>query len=231
MAIFNNPADQQQIMTLARQMYPTDPHHFVRYFRQATTKPYGYLLVDLKPTTKDFLRLRNNVLPRNKQNVLENDESLLEHVETQSQQSEAMDGRGVETLNDSSTPEKRIANRTEFTQVTTNAKDDNDENEERKDDLIACPFCDIVFANRRGRDIHIINGCPSDIDEDEPVAKRPRSQMVLRSIWFDVFRPHLKDRWSDQIKEKGYNTGRRGILSPKRSQWPKMMYYRKPGNF
>ena len=62
MVMFNNPIDKGQVMTLARQMYPESPQHLMRYFREATTEPYGYLLVDLKPTTPDFLRLRVNAL-------------------------------------------------------------------------------------------------------------------------------------------------------------------------
>lgn len=30
-------------------------------FQRATNKPYGYLFVDLKPTTKENVRLRENV--------------------------------------------------------------------------------------------------------------------------------------------------------------------------
>lgn len=51
MVLFNNPVDKQQIMTLSRQMYPENSQHLLRHFKEATSKPYGYLLVDLKPTT------------------------------------------------------------------------------------------------------------------------------------------------------------------------------------
>ncbi|XP_033741828.1 uncharacterized protein LOC117328408 [Pecten maximus] len=60
--LFNNPIDKQQIMTLARQMYPENDQHLMRYFKDATQKPYGYLLVDLKPSTSESLRMRSDIL-------------------------------------------------------------------------------------------------------------------------------------------------------------------------
>lgn len=54
--------DRQQVMTLARQMYPDNTQYLLRHFKEATSKPYGYLLVDLKPTTPEHLRLRIDVL-------------------------------------------------------------------------------------------------------------------------------------------------------------------------
>lgn len=32
LVMFNNPIDQQQVMTLARQMYPSDPQRLMRHF-------------------------------------------------------------------------------------------------------------------------------------------------------------------------------------------------------
>ena len=62
MILFNNPADQQPIMTLARQMYPGNPQRLMDAFSKATVKPYGHLVVDLKPKTSAEFRLRPNVL-------------------------------------------------------------------------------------------------------------------------------------------------------------------------
>ena len=49
-------------MTLARQMYPENSQKFMNVFNKATHIPFGYLLVDLKPTTYDSDRLRPNIL-------------------------------------------------------------------------------------------------------------------------------------------------------------------------
>lgn len=72
LVLFNNPVDRQQVMTLARQMYPVNPQHLLRHFKEATSKSYGYLLVDLKPTTSEHLRMRIGVLNPIKQLEAEN---------------------------------------------------------------------------------------------------------------------------------------------------------------
>ena len=69
LVLFNNPIDQQPIMTLGRQMYPGRWQYFMDRFAEATAKPYGYLLVDLKPDTSHSLRLRTDVLNTSKKEV------------------------------------------------------------------------------------------------------------------------------------------------------------------
>ena len=64
LALFKNPRDMQQISVLARQMYPGNIQHFMNKFKEATSKPYGSLLVDLKPDTQDRDRLKSQVLPQ-----------------------------------------------------------------------------------------------------------------------------------------------------------------------
>ena len=61
LVLFNNPVDKQSIMTLARQMYPKKTQYFLEKFENATKQPYGYLLIDLKTTTPEELRLRNDI--------------------------------------------------------------------------------------------------------------------------------------------------------------------------
>ena len=64
--LFSNPVDQQPVMTLARQMYPGDVNRFMDVYRKSTLKPYGYLLVDLKPNTPSEERLIPNALASTK---------------------------------------------------------------------------------------------------------------------------------------------------------------------
>ena len=47
LVLFNNPRDQKQVMVLARQMCPSQSEMFLRTCRMATSKPFGYLLIDL----------------------------------------------------------------------------------------------------------------------------------------------------------------------------------------
>ena len=63
LVLFKNPRDKMQVMTLAKQMYPRNTYYFLEKYEEAVQKPFGYLFVDLKPTTSDQCRLRTNVLP------------------------------------------------------------------------------------------------------------------------------------------------------------------------
>ena len=63
LVLFKNPRDKLQILTLAKQMYPRQTALFLKEYEEAVRRPYGYLFVDLKPTTPESCRLRTNVLP------------------------------------------------------------------------------------------------------------------------------------------------------------------------
>ena len=62
--IFKNPRDNLQISVLARQMYPGKSKFLVEAFEDATACAYGYLFLDMKPTTEECYRVRTNVLPK-----------------------------------------------------------------------------------------------------------------------------------------------------------------------
>ena len=61
LVLFNNPRDQQQVMVLAREMYPGQSEKFLSSYKMATSKPYGYLAIDLKPDTPNDKCLWPNV--------------------------------------------------------------------------------------------------------------------------------------------------------------------------
>ena len=63
MVLFKNPRDSSQITNLAKQMYPGHSKYMQEVFRDATAKPHGYLFVDLKQNTPDYLRLRAQIFP------------------------------------------------------------------------------------------------------------------------------------------------------------------------
>ena len=69
LVIFKNPRDQNQLATLARQMYPGKSKFLIEAFGDATSQPYGYLLIDLKPDTEERLRIRTNIFPDDTQIV------------------------------------------------------------------------------------------------------------------------------------------------------------------
>jgi hypothetical protein len=67
--LFKNPRDALQVATLARQMYPGRSGFLVEAFKDATEKPFGYILLDLKPDTGEQFRIRTQIFPHEPQIV------------------------------------------------------------------------------------------------------------------------------------------------------------------
>ena len=61
LVLFKNPRDKLQILT--RLMYPGHTDFFIERYDDTVRRPFEYLLVDLKTTSRDNCRLRTNVLP------------------------------------------------------------------------------------------------------------------------------------------------------------------------
>ena len=61
--LFKNPRDRLQISVLARQMYANNARFLMEAYHDATKQAYGYILIDLKPTTDEALRVRTGILP------------------------------------------------------------------------------------------------------------------------------------------------------------------------
>jgi hypothetical protein len=61
LVLFKNPRDALQVATLGRQMYPHNTKFLVEAFKDATEKPYGYLLLDLRADTMEKYRIRTNI--------------------------------------------------------------------------------------------------------------------------------------------------------------------------
>ena len=57
MVLFKNARDQQQIQTLARQIFPIDWRQFLQYFEEQTSKPYGHVILDFHPSTPTSQRI------------------------------------------------------------------------------------------------------------------------------------------------------------------------------
>ncbi len=66
MVLFKNPRDAGQIRVLAGQLFPGNTQFLVDAYRQATSRPHGYLLLDFKQDTPDSLRVVSDVLPSEK---------------------------------------------------------------------------------------------------------------------------------------------------------------------
>lgn len=65
LVLFKNPRDKSQILPLARQVFPENPSSFVKAYKDATSKPFGYLYLDLTQTAYDFLRIQTDIFNEN----------------------------------------------------------------------------------------------------------------------------------------------------------------------
>ena len=63
LVLFRNFRDGQQINCLGRQIFPKSSQKFLEAYKDATSKPYGYILIDLSPHSHDELRLRTHIFP------------------------------------------------------------------------------------------------------------------------------------------------------------------------
>ena len=61
LVLLKNPRDSAQILHLGRQIFPDAIKYFKESFADATSLPYGYLLIDLRTTTPEDLRLRTDI--------------------------------------------------------------------------------------------------------------------------------------------------------------------------
>lgn len=60
---FKNPRDKTQIRFLARQLVPENSKFVEDAYRDATNKPHGYLMIDLKQNTNDMYRFKTTIFP------------------------------------------------------------------------------------------------------------------------------------------------------------------------
>ena len=67
--IFKNPRDKLQIQHFSKQYNPSKPQQLLEAFEDATSRPYGYLLIDLTPSIDDKFRLRSNIFPEDQNHV------------------------------------------------------------------------------------------------------------------------------------------------------------------
>jgi hypothetical protein len=61
--LMKNPSDRLQLLNLARQIFPTKQKFLTEAFDDACGEPFGYLLLDLEPSTSDDMRLRTKIFP------------------------------------------------------------------------------------------------------------------------------------------------------------------------
>lgn len=60
---FKNPRDRTQIRHLARQVYPDNAKFVEEAYKDSTTEPHGYMMIDLKQNTNDAYRFKSKIFP------------------------------------------------------------------------------------------------------------------------------------------------------------------------
>jgi hypothetical protein len=73
--LMKNPRDRTQINNLGKQMYPGNIAFLREAYDDATERPHGYLLIDLRQDTIDTGRVRTNIFPGDVQFVYIKDDS------------------------------------------------------------------------------------------------------------------------------------------------------------
>lgn len=61
--LFKNPRDKAQIRHLAQQICPQNSKFLSEIYLEATLRPHGYLLIDLKQKTPENFRFRSRIFP------------------------------------------------------------------------------------------------------------------------------------------------------------------------
>jgi len=65
--LFKNARDSSQFIHVAKQLYPHNSRFAHEAYVDATKRPYGYILLDLRSDQDDDLRLRMNIFPGKRQ--------------------------------------------------------------------------------------------------------------------------------------------------------------------
>lgn len=198
--LFKNPVDKQQIMTLARQMYPGKTAYLLEKFDKATQGPRAYLIVDLKVTTPEALRFRSSVFDKINTEVTPSSiitrGSIKQEVNTASQFAE-----NIRSDNMPFTIKPTDIARNVETPPTTQV-----ENITQFENMPSCDDCGLVFDTSSDVQRHIKNWCPENKnlkrkreDSREPTS----SNMTVKKIKSD------SQVWAELIGSKVFHSNRR----------------------
>ena len=67
LVLLRNPSGQLQIRNLGTQLFPRQLNYFMDAYKQATGENFGYLLIDMHPSSSDLVRLRTHIFPDDRQ--------------------------------------------------------------------------------------------------------------------------------------------------------------------
>ena len=152
--LFRNPVDQMPVHMLARQMYPQNVRYFIDHFNKATEKPYGHLVVDLKPHTPEHARLKGNITEASQDKMEVWDHSVVQG-----------DGQKDDDMYHELLNQRRIHPKV-HQPLTMNCHDNSQS--------FPCMDCGTLFQTMYDLQKHIQHWCPINEDTDtEPPRKKP----------------------------------------------------------
>lgn len=67
LVLLRNPSGQLQVRNLGTQLFPRQLPYFMAAYKDSTNMNYGYLLIDMHPSSPDVTRLRTNIFPNEAQ--------------------------------------------------------------------------------------------------------------------------------------------------------------------
>lgn len=216
--LFNNPVDKQSIMTLGRQMYPSNSQYFLRHFEDAVSKPYGYLLVDLKTTTPEHLRLRGNALDEKPEVIIRIDNE--EHRDAGAVISDIEEHRDAGAEDKRLTPQEHRDTGIEEKFTTDSLisclspcnicgivfftdKDLKKHEKDKHSAMFPCEECGAVYATESGLNKHErVHDCDSEM-EDYSEDESPTMEWTdeQREFWHDISRSEIWDEMGDEVEK------------------------------
>ena len=198
LALFKNPRDQQQIMVLGRQMFPHNPKYLVEEYRKATTRPYGYLLVDLTQNAVEGSRLRTELFRK------EISKSARWWIADDSNARDMFPYSFIAGNAEGSSVPEHIIENTEQPESLRKKTEGGEDLYSSSDSLLGMPSCDecgLVFDSHHDVQRHVRNWCP----EKPPQIKVEREEDVSVNAAFTRFlndaRKGNEKEWEEMVRK------------------------------
>ena len=196
--LFKNPIDKQQIMTLARQMYPENTHDFMKHFEEATHKPYGYLLIDLKQSTPDDQRLRPNVF----QEGFGYNVSATKDMESYRQVGPTViiDASECPVCCHNEKPGYEVEYKRDTSAYTGQLL-----SKSRSINMHSCAHCGTLFQTLQDMQRHILKRCPERDNEEDEIVPKKRFRYDSTSETGSEIEPEDDDSVLHDLVQKAYD--------------------------
>lgn len=172
--LYDNPVDKSMTFALARQMFPKNSEQFIKSFEKATKRPYGFLLLDLKPFTPANQRLKYDIVWNDK--YPEPIKGV--HLDSIGHYSSGVRTDHIEETEENNTIKSETPNQIDYFSAEVGADHIAENLEEvtlfkdaMADNQNSCDSCGLLFDTPHDVQRHIKRGwCPEC--NDEPQAKK-----------------------------------------------------------